>query len=204
MQTNTSTLFRTPFSPLYWKTAYGEMKILHKLILTALFVALRVTISALRIPVGENLYVYFGFLVTSVGAMIYGPVLAVVGAFASDLLAFFSFPTGDPFFFGYTLSEMLGALFYALFLYRARLSVVRIAAVRVCVNLFVNVGLGSLWSAMMYSKGFYYYAAKSIVKNTLLLPIEIIMLVVVIQAVAALAVQLHLMPAQPTKKIPIL
>ena len=197
-------VFPTPFSLQYWKMAASEMKHLEKLILAALFVALRVAISMLRIPVGENLYVYFGFLVTSIGAMIYGPVLAFIGGFASDFLSFFMFPTGDPFFFGYTLSEMLGALIYALFFYRTRLSIVKIACARICVNLFINVGLGSLWSAMLYSKGFYYYAAKSIVKNTLLLPVEIILLVAIIQTIAVLAARYHLLPGQPTKKIPII
>ena len=201
MQTNTE-LFRTPFSAPYWRTASGELKKLHMLILAALFVAMRVAISSLRIPVGENLYIYISFMVTSVGSMIYGPVVAVIGAVVSDFLSFFIFSTGDPFFFGYTLSEMLGALVFALFLYRTRITVLKIALSRTLIDLFINVGLGSLWSAMLYSKGYYYYLAKSIVKNGVLLPIEIILLVVLLQVIMPLVAKYRLMPAQPTKKIP--
>jgi hypothetical protein len=88
------------------------------------------------------------------------------------------FPTG-PFFFGYTVSAMAGILVYALFFYRKQITVLRIAGARFCVNYFVNVLMGSLWSAMMYGKGYIYYFSKSIVKNTLLLPIEIILMIIV-------------------------
>lgn len=195
-------LFRTPFHLAYWKMAGHEVRDLQKLVLAALFVAMRVAISMVRIPVADNLYIYVGFMVTSVGAMIYGPVLALFGAFASDILSFFIFSGGDAFFLGYTLSEMLGALIYALFLYRTRISIVRIFISKLLVNGFVNLFLGSLWSAMMYSKGFYYYFAKSIIKNTVLLPIEVIVMVVLIQAMMVLAHRFRLMPAQPSKKIP--
>ncbi|NCB34255.1 MAG: hypothetical protein EOM64_10360 [Erysipelotrichia bacterium] len=40
-------------------------------------------------------------------------------------------------------------------------------------NYLINVLLGSCWSAMLYSKGYYYYFAKSLVKNTILLPFEV-------------------------------
>ncbi len=71
---------------------------------------------------------------------------------------------------------MAGALIFALFLYRTKSPSLRLALSRFLINLFVNVGLGSLWSYMLYSKGYLYYFAKSLVKNTLMLPIEIVLL----------------------------
>lgn len=198
-----SELFRTPLAKGYWKSAAGELHRVQMLVLAAFFIALRVAVVSFRIPVAENLNIYFGFLVTSAGAMIYGPVLALLGGFVSDILSFFMAPNG-PFFFGYTLSEMLGAFVYAVFLYRSQVTVARIAISKTIVNVLINIGLGSLWSAMLYSKGYYYYLAKSLVKNLLMLPIEILLMYLLFQALIPLAVRANIMPKQPVGHIPFL
>ena len=177
--------FKTPFSAEYWRTAAGELRRLHMLVLAALMIAMRIVLSGARIPVGENLYIYISFLVTSVGAAIYGPVVAMIAAVICDFLSFFlSGSGGGPFFLGYTLSELLGGLIFALFLYRTRISVLKIA------------------SAMLYSKGYYYYLAKSIVKNALMLPVEILLMTLLLQVILPLAARSRLTAPQPTKKIP--
>ena len=81
-----------------------------------------------------------------------------------------------PFFPGYTLTAMAGSFVYALFLYRARITVRRIVLCKLCVNLLVNVGLNCLWSAMLYSKGYLFYLGQSLAKNLLMLPVEIVIL----------------------------
>ena len=60
---------------------------------------------------------------------------------------------------------MAGALIFALFLYRTKSPSLRLALSRFLINLFVNVGLGSLWSYMLYSKGYLYYFAKPCQKH---------------------------------------
>ena len=44
------------------------------------------------------------------------------------------------------------------------------------VNMLVNVVMGSVWSAVLYGKGYLYYLAKSLVKNSILLPLEVMLL----------------------------
>ena len=44
---------------------------------------------------------------------------------------------------------------------------------RLCVNYIVNVGMGALWSSMLFSKGYLYYLTTSLVKNTVMLPVEV-------------------------------
>ena len=68
---------------------------------------------------------------------------------------------------------MLASLFYALFFYRRQLSVLRIFAAKFTVNLVVNVLLGALWSALLYGKGYLYTVTASILKNVVLLPLEL-------------------------------
>ena len=50
----------------------------------------------------------------------------------------------------------------------------------------VNVLMGSCWSAMLYSKGYLFYFTNSIIKNTLLLPLEIIGLIAVFNVILPL------------------
>lgn len=186
-------VFRTPFCAEYWRCASREFKELRKLLIAALFIALEIAIASVAIPVAPNLWIYFTFLVKGVGAMIYGPVVGLFSGFVADNLSYFLHPSG-PYFPGYTLSTMLSMLAYGLFFYRAKVGPVRILLCKLSVNLLINVGLGSLWSAMLYSKGYLYYAANSIVKNTLLLPVECILMALLFAAIMPLLVRARLIP----------
>ena len=161
----------SPFTRGYWHTAARELKNLRMLTLAAIVVALRIVLGGVRIPLGDNLNIFFGYLINSLGSAIYGPVVALLSGFATDILGYFVRPDG-PFFPGYVLSTMLGSFFYALFFYRARITLPRIIGAKLTVNLLVNVGLGALWSAIQFSKGYYYYLVKSLAKNIGLLPVE--------------------------------
>lgn len=175
----------------YWKAAAGSFKSVRMLAVCAMFIALRIAIGAVFIPVGENLRVYFTYAVTALGASIYGPLMALAEGFISDILGYFIAPSGG-FFPGYTLSAMLGSVTYALFFYRQRLSVLRIFLCRLAVNLVINVLIGSIWSAMLMGKGYYYYLTKSIVKNLLLLPAETAVMYVVFRTMTPLLERMRL------------
>ena len=173
----------SPFSRSYWRTALRELQNLRMLTLAAIVVALRIVLSGLYIPLGDNLNIFVGYFVNSLGAAIYGPVVALLSGFATDVLGYFVHPTG-PFFPGYVLSTMLGSFFYALFFYRARVTALRVVLAKLSVNLLVNVGLGALWSAIQFSKGYYYYLVKSLAKNIGLLPVEALLLWLFLRAMA--------------------
>ena len=128
--------------------------------------------------------------------------MALLYGFASDILGYILHPDGV-FFPGYVLSAMAGAFFYALFLYRSRITVLRIFLCKACINLLVNVGLGSLWSAMIYGKGYYYYLVKSVIKNLTLLPVETFLLVIFLGVMLPVMSKSGIVPAQPQKRIPL-
>ena len=146
------------------------------------------------IPLGDSsLRIYFTFFIIALGASVYGPLMAVVAGCAADLLSFAIAPSG-PFFPGYTLSSMLGGLIYGLFLYRRDLSVVRVFLCKLTINVLVNMLLGSLWNSMMMGKAFYYYLAKSVVKNLVLLPLETALMVLIFRLMNPLLIHLRLIP----------
>lgn len=182
MQKNNSLVEDSIFSYSYWKMAMNEKNKTNILAITAFMIALQIAMSSFFIPVGENLRIYFSFVTTAVSCLIGGPVLALCYGFIADNIGFILHPLGA-YFPGYTITAMSGAFLYAIFFYHKRITITRIFLCKLTVNLFVNVLMGSLWSAMLMGKGYYYYFAKSIVKNTLMLPIEVILLVSVFQLV---------------------
>ena len=159
-----------------WKSSASYLKDVRYLSIMAVFIAIKVLMGSAYIPLSESLQIKFSFLAICVEASIIGPVAGMVSGMVTDLVGFILFPSG-PFFPGYTLSAMLTEIIYASFLYGKPLSMVRIALAKTVNNYLVNVCIGSIWSSMLYGNLYIYYFMRSIVKNTLLLPIEVILLI---------------------------
>ncbi|NLT58310.1 MAG: folate family ECF transporter S component [Clostridiales bacterium] len=185
------------FSARYWQEALDSARQLRMLVLAALLVAVRVAIGALAVPIPffDNKRLTFGYSFNAFGAFLYGPVLAPLTGLCTDLIGFFLHPTGG-FFPGYTLSAAVGSAIYALVLYRRRVTVLRLAVAKILVNLIVNIGLNSLWSAMLLSKGYLFYLVQGITKNFILLPLEVFVMVLFFRAMMPLARQMGLAPQQ--------
>ena len=164
------------FKKEFWTSSASKLKETKYLAVMAVFIAIKVMLVMVRIPVGENLRISPSFIFSSVEAAITGPVCGLVSGFVTDIVGYIMFPSGA-FFPGYTISSMAGMLVYSLFFYKQRITVAKIVGAKAVVNYIVNVLMGSLWSAMMFSKGYMYYAANSLIKNSLMLPIEIIVLI---------------------------
>ncbi len=144
-------VYKTPFSAAYWKDAAAELKDTRMLVITALMIALRVALKPLAIPLGPQLSIQTAMLATALGAMIYGPVVAIPAAAISDTIGFLIYPTGD-YFLPFMLTEIASTMFYALMLYRAdKITPVRVMLSRFCICFFVNVVLQQFIYAWWYS-----------------------------------------------------
>ncbi len=189
----------SPFSKEYWKEASRECRKVNMIALAAMLIALRSATNFMRIPVGENLNIFFTYLISALGGSIYGPILAFISGAVYDILSFMIYPDG-PFFIGYTLNTALAAAIYGLFLYRQRITVFKCFFAKFSNNLIVNVFLGSLWSAMLYSKGYIYYFMKSLSKNFILLPIEVLLMVVLFRTMTPFLTKRNLIVDQSKNK----
>ena len=156
----------------YWSEAVGRLSDLRVMLICSMCIALSVILGYFYIPLNESLYIRFTYLAASTVGLVAGPVVALVFGAAVDLVDFMLHPT-NVFFFGYTISSMVGALIYALFYYRKRITIVRIIFCRLAVNLVVNVFLGAIWSSILYGKGYIYRLVISYIKNIALLPVEV-------------------------------
>lgn len=193
-------LYSSPFSHDYWRTAAGEVKDLRKLVFAALMIAAAIALGFVSIPVAVNLKVGISFIARALAAWVGGPVLGLMYGFSEDIIGWL-INGGGPFFAGYTLNTMLAVLVYAMCFYRQRVTVWRVIVAKIITNYPITVGLGCLWSQMLYGKGYLYYAAKSLVKNTIYLPIQIILLIVVFQAVTPALRHARLLPRETPTRI---
>lgn len=175
-------VYRHPFSRSYWSTALKDFRKLSTLAFSAVMIAACVALSYIpSIHIADKVRVSWGFLARALCGLVGGPINALVFGAAEDTISFLLHPTG-PYFPGYTLTTMLGTLIYALFLYRTEVTVGRIFLAKLCTNIS-NVTLGALWSALLYGKGYLYYASTSLVKNVIMLPVQTVMLAVFFAAV---------------------
>ncbi len=172
-------IFRTPFSKSYWKKATMELKSTRKLVLLSILMAVTIITGVLSNMIGLYFFdrkVLFAFLPTAVTSLIFGPAVGLISGALTDIIGFFIFPTGA-FFPGYTLSSMLSGFIYGLFLYRTRISVAKIFLAKLFVNIFVNAFLGAIWlSIMAGNKTFALYLSAGLIKNLVLLPLEVILI----------------------------
>jgi len=190
-------LYKTPFSRAYWKDAADDFKKPRTLVFSALMVAACVALGYLKsVPVVNNIRVSWGFLARALCALVGGPVNALVFGFVEDTVGYFMDPTEgwNPF---YIFTTMLGVFTYALFFYRAEVTVLRVFLAKLATNL-QNVFLGGLGTWLWYSggKGYWIIAANSAVKNAILLPVQTILLAALFAALLPILHRMGFLPNQ--------
>ena len=171
------------FSGTYWRTARNELKNPRVLACAGLVCAISIVLESLPISLmGPSLKIYFSFLAVSLGCMCYGPVTGMMAGAIIDSVGFLLAGYGEPYFPGYLISAVLSGLIYGVMLYRQQPTLPRVIITRLIINYGSNVLLGSVWKAMLYGKGYLYYMTSGAVKNTIMLPIEVFLTWMVLNA----------------------
>ena len=206
---NNETIYRTPFHKSYWVQTVKPFKKLSSLTLIALLFALMLVAKALRLPSGfGELGIGFTYIFFSIIGMLFGPVVGVVIGFFSDILGFFLFPTGYPFFFPYTLSAMLTGFIYGIFFYKTKVTFAKCFYARFLVGMFINVFLGSIWWAIINSFSFEAYLDYTFLielpKNLIYLLPQSILLFIVFKPVTIIAYNFNLIDEEVSKNVTII
>ena len=175
-------LFNSVFSKKYWSDASKQKKSIKVLASLSLLIALQIAISTFYIPITPTLRIFATFFVVAISSCISGPILAIAVAFITDILAYIIHPQGA-YFIGYTISAMATAFIYAIFLYKTKITMIKLICAKILTNLLVNVMLGSLWNYILFSKAYIVYFGISLTKNIILLPFEILVLYLVFKLV---------------------
>lgn len=194
------TLYRTPFTPAYWSSARKDMGRLNLLVFAALMVAVARALSLIpSIPIAHT-RMSFGFLARALCALVCGPVMGLAYGFVEDILGFVLQPSGQ-FFFGYTLSTMLGMLVYALCLYRARVSMFRLLLANLIVNVAVNAALGTVWTVMTMGGSYWILFLGSLAKNLVTIIPKSVLLYILFQALLPVLQRMEVIPCQTSGSI---
>ena len=126
----------------------------------------------LSIPLTPWLIINFGFLPLSFMSMLLGPLWGSVAAAAGDVVGTLLSNQG-PFYFGFTVSAVVSAVIYALFLYRKPKTLLRIILAVVCVTVLVDFGMNTYWLSNLYGKGFFVMLPGRIIKSVAMLPVHV-------------------------------
>ncbi len=150
----------------------------------AMLLAMSVVLSfTASLRLSETLKIGLGYLITAILGMMYGPVTAAFAAGVGDIIKYLLKPTGG-YFFGFTLTAMLGGVIYGIFFYKERCTVVRAIAAKTSVTVLLNCLLNTVWLSIMYGQPFVASLITRATKNIILLPFEIILLYVVLNGMS--------------------
>ena len=143
-------------------------------------------LKPVNIPIAADLRINTAFFVNAFGAMVFGPVVAIPAAAITDTLGYLLYPEGV-YFFPFIFTEIAGSVIFALFLYRAEVSTLRVTLARFCICFFVNIVLNTPIMALYYQMvmGKYYplFDMIRIVKNLAMFPLESILLTLFLRVV---------------------
>ena len=161
-----------------------ELKSVRTLTGVSMLLAMSVVISfTASVQITESLRVGLGYLITALLGMLYGPFTAAIAAGVGDVVKYLLKPDGQ-FFFGFTLTAMLGGMVYGAFFYKGRVTIVRAIASKTTVTLFLNCLLNTVWISFLYGQPFTASLTLRVIKNAVALPVEIVLLYVVLNAMA--------------------
>ena len=188
-----------------FKKSFEELRTIRCLTVTALLIGVSIALKFVMIKPTETLKISFAFVGLASIGMLYGPTVAGIAGAITDILGFLVKPTGafSPIF---TLVEVTGAVIFGIFLYGLNpvkldfssksaflsglktngVQVFRIFMAKFTVNLVCNVFMNTVAMVIMgyfAPEVFWVKIVARIVKNAVMLPIEVFILLLVLYPV---------------------
>lgn len=160
-----------------------ELKKIHSLAGMSMLISLSVVLSFFDLNLNESLRISFDFIAIALLGMLYGPFAGGICAGLSDIVAYLIKPTG-PFFPGFTITSILGGIIYGVFFYKSKPDLWKAVAAKTLINLFLNSMLNTVWLSIMLGKAMEILQIPRLIKNLIMLPIEVVLLYVAWIAVA--------------------
>ena len=166
--------------PQKFRQSAQELKNVHTLTGVSVLLAMTVVISFMAsVRITESIKIGLGYLITALLGMLYGPFTAALAAGAGDIIKYLLKPDGA-YFFGFTLTAMLGGMIYGCLLYRERVTVFRAILSKTTISLLLNCCLNTVWVSFLYGMPFWGALGPRVIKNVVALPFEIILLYIVL------------------------
>ena len=153
-----------------------ELKVIRNLVLCAMFAAMAVVLGFYTIRIGSFIKIGFAGIPNQIVACLFGPAVGAMFGGALDILKFIINPDGT-FFPGFTVSAIVAGFIYGVFYYKRNPSFIRVFIASFLVNVIVNIGLNTLWLAILYNYDgmkFLTVLQARAVKNLVMTPVDAI------------------------------
>ena len=151
-----------------------ELRKTRSLAVAAMLLAIAVVLGFFSVQLTESIRISFTFLANELTGMLFGPVVGMIEGALSDIINYMIKPTG-PFFPGFTISAVACGFIYGTLLYKKTLSLWRIILANLLVTVFVNICLNTYWLSLLYGNAYLVLLPARVVKELILLPINIVM-----------------------------
>jgi ECF transporter S component (folate family) len=136
-----------------------------------MLLAVQLVLDLFTVYLSTTLRIEFGFLALSATGALLGPVPAMIQGALADILGVIIHPAGA-YFPGFTITAILTGLISGLMLYRRKPDWRWALALRLTVNLLLNIALNTLWLSMMTGNAYLVLLLPRILKNLITTPIE--------------------------------
>ncbi len=152
------------------------MRNIRVLISSGLFIAMNVVLTRFLSIQTPIVRIGFSFIPIAISSMMFGPIFGGVTAALADIIGMMIFPNGGAYFPGFTLSAFLTGAIYGLSLHKKAKTFFRISFAVICISLFVNLGLDTIWLWMITGKGFIVILPPRIIKALIMVPIQVVII----------------------------
>lgn len=167
------------------KSSAEELRNLRSIAECGILIALYVVTNTLSIYITPTLKLTFSYLVFGIIGWRFGVVTGALAGAVCDITAYIVYSSGA-LHLGFTLSAALTCAVFGAFLYRREISVWRVIVSRSLINILINIALNTFWLSNLYGKAYIVLLGERVVKNLVLLPVEITLLYVVLIAARAI------------------
>lgn len=134
--------------------------------------ALEIALSRVSIFLGPNNRLSFGFIITSIIGLLFGPWVAGLAGAGTDLLTAFMFGVQGTFFFGFTFTAFAGAFVYGAFLHRKEIRWTHVLGAVLVNSIVTNLVLNTLWIHLLYETPITVLLATRIPQNLIMAPVR--------------------------------
>ena len=162
-----------------------------RLCILSILLALNVALEAVTFRISGSLQIKFTFIITMFVASTFTLPECITFAIAQDILAYILVDSmAYSFNPGYTLQAVITVVLFYLFLHKKQ-SLFNIAIVKLIVNIFINIGFGSVLSMIDYKTftvaAYIAFASEKLLKNIIMWPIEVLIFFLIYPYLSKLA-----------------
>ncbi len=164
------------FSPQRLSDFFNPKKVFtaRNICIMGMMVALAVVLDQFTIQLTpQQKLISISYIPNAITAMLFGPIAAIFYGFAVDTVKFFINSHGSAYFPGYAISEVVGCLTYACFMYKQKITVSKVIASRAIITVVVYLGLNFLWGSILWGQeASKFYTSVKLINNLVQFPIH--------------------------------